>query len=315
MEFKILSFKEFRNWMNQFIILYDKCFSNSTNKNLVKWRYLDNPYKDLLVCVAIDKDKIVANYAASPCELIYKSKLYKSGLSLNVMTDPDYRGRGLFINLALKLYKYMHENAYTLTFGFPNYIINPTYPSKLDWTIMYEIPTLELKLTNLSSISYDRKKIIEDNSFSLNYNNCRYDENLIYLHKTKAYLKWRYFHNPQNKYKNFVIRGSNDNVKSYIICKHYKEKINIVDFSFENIGAIDLLLKKTIEYALRMNLDKITIWSQIGTKEHIIFEKYGFINNIPITYFGAHIFNYNKDKTEFLDFRNWRIHAGDDNVY
>jgi GNAT superfamily N-acetyltransferase len=314
MEYKILPFYEFKNWIGQFILLYEKCFSNPINEKIVKWRYFENPYKDLFVCIAIDKNKIVANYAASPCELIYNGKLYKSGLSLHTMTDPDYTGRGLFVSLASKLNKYMKENGYTLIFGFPNHISNRTFSSKLGWTIMYEIPTLELKLNNFHSISFDREKVIEDNSFSLNYDSCKYDENLIYLNKTKPYLKWRYFNNPQNKYKNFVI-SDNNNVRSYLVWKRYQEKINIVDFNFKNISDIDSLLNKAIEYALKINLEKITIWSQINTKEHIIFEKYGFKNNIPITYFGAHIFNYTKDKAKFLDFRNWRIHAGDDNVY
>jgi GNAT superfamily N-acetyltransferase len=315
MEYKILSYSEFEKWIDQFCELYQKCFSGLINENIIRWRYFDNPYNDLLVCFAIDKGRLVANYAASPCELICGSDVNKVAISLNSMTDPAYRGRGLFTTLASKLYKYMDEQGYRLIMGFPNYLSNRTFATELAWTIMYEIPTLELKLPELRKNLIKTDTVLEDNRFMLNYASCRDRHKPIYLNKTGVYLKWRYYLNAENQYKNFVIKDDSNNVRSRLICKEYQEKLNIVDCCFIDAVDIELLLCRAIEYALALRKEKVTVWSQLGTTEHLVLEKYGFRNNYPITYFGAKVFKNDEESLDIYDFRNWSIHAGDDNVY
>ena len=69
-------------------------FQQKLMKIIIKQRYIDNPYEDLLMCVAEDKGKIIANYSAVPSIVEIDGFLYKAAQSLNTMTHPDYSGRG-----------------------------------------------------------------------------------------------------------------------------------------------------------------------------------------------------------------------------
>lgn len=315
MEYKILTVNEFKDRIDEFCDLYQLCFSGKISNEAVKWRYIDSPYNDLLVAVAIDNGKIVANNAASPFEIVQNGVVYKAALSINTMTHPKYRGMGLFVKLAKELYKHMDEKGYRCVIGFPNYISNPILVSKLGRIVIYEIPTLELRLSQFKSNLFDTSDVKEDDAFLYEYLQWNHCNKGIYIKKTVEYFRWRYYNNPERVYKNFVLTNSNQEVRSYIICKEYNEKINIVDFGTSSINDLNILIGRVIEYALALSKESVTAWSQIGTEEHIVFEKIGFRNNYPITYFSTKVFKCDENAKQFYDYRNWFIQPGDDNVY
>lgn len=315
MEYIFLDRNNFVDWIEQFCTLYRKCFTAKINEKIVKWRYLENPHNDLLVCVAIDNGRLIANCAASPCEIYYKGKLEKSAISLNLMTDPEYRGRGIFVDLAKRLYSHMEQLGYKSVLEFPNYISNPTLIKHLGRHTIYEIPTLKLILSDFIKEIESDQLILVDDEFELNYYPFKHRTKTIYLNKNREYLKWRYFQNPQNEYKNFVILDDNRVVRSFLICKEYEEQLNIVDYCFYEECDIEPLIFKGIEYAKKLNKESVTIWSQIGTDEHLFLQKLGFRNNYPITYFSGRLFSSSDALHDFYDYRNWFVTMGDNNVY
>jgi GNAT superfamily N-acetyltransferase len=314
-EYKMLNKSDFGNWIDQFCHLYQKCFSATINEDIVKWRYLENPLNELLICIAVENGKLVASSAASPCEIVNKGYLEKSAISLNLMTDPEYRGRGLFVDLVSKLYKYMEIKNYKSVLGFPNSLSNPTFISKLGRKTIYEIPTLELKLSGFRDNLNVSSEILEDDSFIGKYPQYSHIDRTIYLNKNREYLKWRYLQNPQNTYKNFVIMDKFNKVKSFLICKEYNDQLNIVDYYYSEKIDIELLIYRAIKYAKDIGKALVTVWSQTGTVEHLFFQKQGFRNNYPITYFSGKLFGEEDNFNEFYDYRNWYINMGDDNVY
>lgn len=315
MEYKILKKMEFPYWIERFCDLYQKCFSGTINTNIVRWRYLDNPLGELIVCVAIDNNRLVGVSAALPCEIVYNDKIEESAISLNLMTDPEFRGKGVFVKLASKLYEYMENQGYKSVLGFPNYISNPTFTSKLGRVVIYEIPTLKLSLSDFRNNLESRSWIIDDDAFELNYCPITHKSKSIYIKKDKEYFKWRYYKNPQNKYKNFVVVNESNVVKSFLICKEYNEQLNIVDYYFAEEKDINPLIERSIEYARDLGKVSITTWSQIGTEEHLILQKLGFRNNYPVTYFSGKLFGTIDKSDDFYDYRKWHITMGDDHVY
>lgn len=315
MEFRILTVEEFEKLIDQFCDLYKQCYSGQINTEIVRWRYLENPCKDLLFSAAIDNGKLVANSAASPCRLMNDGKVHKAALFVNLMTHPDYRRKNLYLTLENALYSQMKEKGYKCSIAFPNHISNPITVKRLGRTTIYEIPTMELKLTVFKKELVSADNVKEDDAFLLHYPGFINGSKKIYIMKNVEYLKWRYYKNPEHKYKNFVLADMNQNVSSYLICKEYEDKINIVDMSASCMEDLNILVSKAINYAFTLNKNYITVWLPIGTQEHLIFEELGFRNNYPVTYFSVKSHDYSENEEQLFDYRNWFVHQGDDNVY
>ncbi len=314
MEIRVLTKDDFDKWAEQFLHLYKLSFNGEMNKEILKWRYLDNPYDDFLVVVAIDNNnKIIGNCAASPLEIVENGVTYRAALAMNTMVHPDYRGKGVFVSLARKLNEIIEKKGYKLVFSFPNYLSNPIYVKKLGRTVIYEVPTMVLDLKNYKGDKIDTSVVSEDDEFHFQYNPERYSSKSIYIKKSTEFLKWRYAKNVSNDYKNFIIKNGND-VRAYLVCKEYEEKLNIVDIGLVSINDFVVLINKAINYANILNKKEVTIWSQIGTEEHLELERLKFRNNYPITYFSAKVFD-KSARSIYYDYRNWLIQQGDNNVY
>ncbi|MCH4889712.1 GNAT family N-acetyltransferase [Acidaminobacter sp. JC074] len=307
MEYKILTRQELEEHLDDFCDLYKKCFTAKIDRDIVRWRYLDNPYKDVLMSVAIDQGRLVSVYAAYPFEMFSENKIVMGALSINSMTDPDYIRRGLFTKLGLALYDHLKDKDYHMVLGFPNHLSNPSYETKLGWQVLSEIPTLELKLEYETS---DDLWIKLDNEFKGVYKTQAFNQ--VQIHKTSKYLKWRYHDCPSSEYMNYVIDDGNC-VRSYMVFKAYKDRINIVDYVYDDIASFKRLLQAVINYGQKNGYDYITTWSVLGTSDHVALEKRGFRLKEPIRYFGVRAFNGSEDY--LYNYRNWLLQMGDDNDY
>ncbi|MDQ0156912.1 GNAT family N-acetyltransferase [Robertmurraya andreesenii] len=314
MELKKLTKAEYIEKINGFVDLFQVCFNKEIPENFLKWRYIENPVDDFFVYVAMDNNKIIANYSVSPIILSSKDGDIKSALSMTTMTHPSYSGRGLFTKLASLLYEDMQRLGYKLVWGFPNSNSHRAFVTKLEWRDIYEIPTMRINLKNRTQLHKTTSiEINQDNEFDLNYGINNYND-LIRVKKDNLYLKWRYFSNPLNNYKNIVITDNGD-VSSFLIFKYFGEnEIDIVDFSFKTFEEGECLLRQIIICSQDEEIDYINSWAPRHSVNHTLFEKFGFMNHMPITYFGKRDLLYLNERIS-SDFSNWFIQMGDSDVF
>lgn len=312
MEYILLNRQSFELYMEEFAQLYETCFGQKMTVKELQWRYLNNPYEEVLACIAVDKGRMVANYAASPMRIAKDGNVFKAALSLNTMTHPDYTGRGLFVELAETLYNSMRNNGYQMTIGFPNSISNRIFLTKLDWRDIYEIPTLKIKLQNLR-IEDIGISVIEDNEWKLDYEKlfCTNSE-LMQIQKSNKYLKWYYKNNAVKKYRNCVLLDG-DEVLAVLVWKQYQNIINIVEYRYQTIENLEQLIKQFLMNINQIETDTVTTWGKLGGEEHLLFEKLGFYNDSPVTYFGGLFWD--EGTKVGHDYNAWKIFMADDNVY
>lgn len=314
-EIKAVDHELFKQRIEEYCQLYKMCFNQEMTVGEAKWRYLDHPQKEIYAYFALDDGKLVASYSASPLEVRVSGNIWKAILSLNTMTHPDYTGRGLFVELAECVYQLARERGCKMVFGFPNYISNRTFVSKLGWKDIYEIPTMELLLDErvVNRLSKGLDDVYEDPEFALDYSTCHYGQaENVAVEKSGEFLQWRYGKNPVNHYRNFVC-GRGQTVRSYIVCKEYKERLNIIDYFFADAKDMERLVSWCVVYADRIGKSMVTTWAKLGDAQHLYLEKLGFKNNYPITYMGANVFQ--NDEPCVYDYHNWVVRMGDDNVY
>ena len=308
----ITSYEEWDAYFDEFAELYMLCFNQPMDKEEVIWRYFKSPYNDVVACFVIDEGKLVANYSVSPSYLYKNGQVIKAAQSLNTMTHPNYMGKGLFVEAASRVYSYLAEHGYNLVWGFPNYISNRTFITKLDWNDIMVVPTLEITLDRVQH--FVSENVIEDNQLCLDYTSCLKNNEEIQVYKTNEFLRWRYSLHPHINYKIFAYSEDEKNATSRIICKEYKNILNIVDYTINNQNELEELIKHTLSYAKMMNKESLTMWSKLGDEMHIMMERYGAKNITPVTYFGCVCFDKALEE-EFSISKNWMIHMSDDNVY
>ena len=64
-------------------------------EEFILW-YVDNPAGKVISFNAFDGDKMIAHQCFVPCSMKVGDRVVKSIRSMNVVTLPEYRGRGLF---------------------------------------------------------------------------------------------------------------------------------------------------------------------------------------------------------------------------
>lgn len=315
MEFKFIDKEEYIKRIGEFQKLFKDCFNREITREFLIWRYINNPINEMFVNVALENNKVIANYSVSPFKLSINGSIEKAALSMTTMTHPNFRKRGIFIKLAGELYEKMEKSNYKVVIGFPNNNSHIIFVNKLRWKNIYEIPTMKLDLLKLKDFNiYNNFNIINDKDFSLNYSKLiSGNNNKIKLYKNLEYLKWRYRDSPINKYDNYALVKNGDVVSSIVIKKFNHYEIDIVDINSLNDFYTKELLSLIIRKGKNENIKNINMWCQLDDSMHSIAENIGFSNHEPISYFGIRTL---KEQSGYIsDYSNWHIQMGDSDVY
>lgn len=311
MELKILTHQEFEVYLPSLNELFSLAFDRDLHSSFLEWRYLKNPSNELLVAVAIENNKVVANYSASTVLMKYNNEIHKTAISMTTMTHPEYNGRGLFTSLAELLYEEMSRRSYSFIWGFPNDNSHGVFLKKLQWENIYEIPTFTKKINIPLDLNVDDNYVF---SFDNNFNNFieqKHTQDKYHVFKDKEYYKWRYLNNPVNKYYNIIIK-ENGTMIGNLIYKEYKQSIDIIEINGNNDYAKQQLVIYLIKELGNNDFETVNSWISMYDPLHLFFERIGFTNTVPITYFGGRKLNkYNS----MMSYQNWHIQMGDSDVY
>lgn len=232
------------NISQDYIQHYNSCFAQNGSprqeKN-VRWQFLDNPVNKQLVNIAIDDEnqKVAAIYAIFPVQFKIGKETYLGSQSLDTITDEDYRGQGLFINLAKDVYEKAVKENVKLVYGFPNGNSIGGFERKLDWQVLDPVPFLIKPL----GTGYFTKKIKQlswlpnikiafqsrlDSNLDIQIQNGfpdqvdaiweEFSKNiLVSVKRSKEYLEWRYLQKPYEDYKIAHAYKKNGDYIGYII--------------------------------------------------------------------------------------------------
>ncbi len=84
--------------------------------------------------IAYNNDQLpIAFYAVIPCFMRFDDKIVLAAQSADTMTHPQYRNKGLFVELALLTFQLCRKADIKLIFGFPNQNSLHGFINKLGW--------------------------------------------------------------------------------------------------------------------------------------------------------------------------------------
>lgn len=303
-----------------FLIEIRKLFLASFNRDIsiefLTWRYKNNPSDDFLFSTHKEEDNLLASYSVSPSQVSIGKKTFSAALSMTTMTHPSARGKGLFPNLASKLFRRMEKKGYALILAFANAQSHNVFIKKLSFKDLYEIPTMNLEFKNVRLNSLEvEKNIIKDDSLDLDYSHLK-KQSLFSIKKDFVSLKWRYIDNPENEYHIYsIVNGLGKRVSSTVICKIYNDSLDIVDMQFKDQSEGLEILKFIIKKYSSDDVYKFNVWCPIHHFMHEVLERVGFVNSSPVTYLIVKKLKKNILAKGWDDFRNWYIQMGDSDLY
>jgi hypothetical protein len=123
------------------------CFARNASPRdhaVFEWQYLSNPTGEMFVELAMAPalGRAAAVYATLPIRLRVGAQSLLGVQSVDTITDADFRGRGLFLQLARRTYDRAKLAGACGVYGFPNANSAHGFFTKLEWTKLDPIPFL-----------------------------------------------------------------------------------------------------------------------------------------------------------------------------
>jgi GNAT superfamily N-acetyltransferase len=113
--------------------LFKKVFGYKRTLEFFRQKYASLYGLENFGFVAIENDQAIALCAAAPMQFTYGNRIWKALQILEGLTDPAYRGKGLFTRLNRMVIDLAREENLSFIISFPNYTTAPFFFDKLGY--------------------------------------------------------------------------------------------------------------------------------------------------------------------------------------
>lgn len=149
--------------------LFAESFNKPLDKALWHWAYIDNPFGDPLVAIALHQGRVVGHYAVVPMDLENGSAKLSGFLSMTTMVAVDFRMHKLFQRLAEMVYERVKKlKVPAIVFGFPNDNSAPGFIKRLGWTISEDYKVISVKPDQIKAVASLIDGLLSENAYTLN---------------------------------------------------------------------------------------------------------------------------------------------------
>jgi hypothetical protein len=152
--------------------LFSESFDKPLDKALWFWAYIDNPFGEPLVSVALHRGRLVGHYAVIPMNLENSSDKLSGFLSMTTMVSVDFRKNKLFQRLAEIVYERINDLGMpSIVFGFPNNNSAPGFTKRLGWTICENYKVVSIKPHQVTEVVLLFDQLLDRDPYTLNLEN------------------------------------------------------------------------------------------------------------------------------------------------
>jgi hypothetical protein len=161
------------------------------------WTYRENPDRKTFRCLAYDGDRLVSHSAAVPVRILADGKPFLASRIQNVMSDPEYRGQGIFFQTLDRLTHQLMDSGEQIVITYPNDNSFHTFIGKLEYRHLFDISVYASEAGSLrsradaryrSTVS-DELQVADDDLSLISSHLSSYR---VFTNRTKAYLQWRF---------------------------------------------------------------------------------------------------------------------------
>jgi hypothetical protein len=300
---------------DEYIIdLVQEVYSREIDLNYWKWRFHNNPLEDKTNIAYIEqKGKLISFYSVSESRFVDGSRLHRCGLMKSAMTRPGFTGRGFIAQLEVFLHNHLFANkGYSFVYGFANHQSHRIHRKHCNWKDLFVLNSfsassedIQRKSNHLCPCTFSISKAVD------------YDFTAIELllvgsvqygfSRQVDIVKWR-LQDPRNIYMVMELRAEDGSIICVLFFKEYLNGIDIMDYFVAEDSVNDLFIAKALSI-LSQNTNRVNIWSNVHSEEHLMLERLGFQEREFNAYFGQ------ISNTYVLDEKLVRYRFMDSDVY
>jgi hypothetical protein len=161
------------------------------------WTYRENPDRKTFRCLAYDGDRLVSHSAAVPVRILADGKPFLASRIQNVMSDPEYRGQGIFFQTLDRLTHQLMDSGEQIVITYPNDNSLHAFIGKLEYRHLFDIAVYASEAGSLrtrtdaryrSTVS-DELQVADDDLSLISSHLSSYR---VFPNRTKVYLQWRF---------------------------------------------------------------------------------------------------------------------------
>jgi GNAT superfamily N-acetyltransferase len=125
----------------RFAPLMRAAFGLRVSERHFTWKFVENPSGPAVGFEAIGPDGPAALYCVIPETYLVRGQRTRVHQTVDIMIHPDYRGSGLYMALAHRMYEHLlaEQGGYTLL-AFPNPKLLSVATKRTGWTLLHTIP-------------------------------------------------------------------------------------------------------------------------------------------------------------------------------
>lgn len=289
-----------------------------------QWQYLLNPSGKAKIWIAKEGNQVVASYAAVPHRIFANNTQDIAWMVQDVLTCPEFRGKGLMHRLASKCVEDTSGGNLT-NFTFPN---EHSYKSFLrnGWHKAFPIPHW---VAPSPEIGHEWKN-----------NGAKFEEATIFLPENDAflrsvvsdchisitkdvnYLNWRYFCKPNVEYLPFELKIRGE-LRGVVVYKKYTQgvgrpKLHICELltQIDDFESMNAILSYSCTMANAMNACELSAWCPVNNQLSELLKAFGFKFSIVRNRFFIVSNLEIAQKISSEDQKNlWLLAMGDSDVY
>ena len=287
-------------------------------QELLNWQYFECPHGVSRLYGMRDQNKLVAIYTGITNLVQVGSDLKTARMIQDVMTHPDYRGRGYLHLLAERCLQDMLQ-AGELGFTFPNEKSENSF-RRTGWRELGRVP-LRNKAPRSKTLDTQALKLNEgftevSDTFHSSVDEIWKNAGLpVGVARTAKYLNWRY-QKPGVTYHKYLI-GNNT---GYLVLKYFNsgtdKNLHICDLLVkkEKINEVENILRFIENLAIENNVSQMTAWLSEIHPYSYAFNQFGL--RLKPEYFRYVFVCFPDPKDEVLaNIGLWQLTQGDSDVY
>ena len=282
-----------------FVNLVNKQYQRKKDSSFYYWMFMNTCLPTRLIA-AFDKGVPRAFYGIQIHKL---NNGINCGVSVEIIIEDKYRGRGLFVLLENEAYKFaLSHNAASMTV-FGNYNGMKAHENLSTWRAIAKIDTLIFDCRNELVIKNDLGDYLPGREF-------------LVFSKDTEYRKWRFDSSPVYDYDRVSLSKN-----IFALTKIFEDLQNktrfgdIVDFECDlnNTAELRALFVKSCKHLMEQKVRFITCWALPHTPLCGVLKSLGFSSLPQERYFSVRVLDHQNDYLN--DIKNWHLVQSDSEVY
>jgi GNAT superfamily N-acetyltransferase len=268
-----------------------------------------------LLYLIISGDDVVSLYSAIKKRCWVGGELREAVMVQDVMTHPDFRGRGFLDHLARVCAQDILDNGFC-AYTFPNKLSENSF-RRNGWTELSGIPLREMELV-------PRERGLDSAGCMAEPVAC-FDERAariwgasgiaVGVYRDAEFLNWRYSR-PGTEYFRFYMRGD----EGYLVLKLFDrgdtKVLHLLDLvvSAASKDMVRSALEFTRDFATKMKADRLTCWLHQAHPYAQVFEEFGLALDTDSDRV-CFVRSPERDEPRFSDAAAWHLTQGDSDIY